>query len=498
VDRKIIVHMGFHKTGSTYVQELLKLNAGRLPEGFVALHQASPHTARLRRACLSFQKARRAGPEAPEAKVQAETIVAECRAILERHAGDAHTVLISDEELAGYMPGRLGARAVYPCLAELCRLLREGFAPHPVQFVFYTREPEGWLKSVYNQAVKQHKVTKRYHRFRQDLIGSPDLAAHAAVIREEFGAEAVSVFSFEEERQIRDRPFGASLFALAGLPEALCRDFEIAGINRNESLHPIARELMRSLNETALTSEQIVTIKDVFLRREMLFSALGRALGDEAALARFCDGTACDVATLYYVNLDIRPERDAHMRAQLAACPWPVERMPGVMLNDDPEALGLQMQPSRSGERGVAGIWLAHRACLEKALETPREGAILLLEDDVRIAPNFWSERLILPTALPDDWEILLFNPKFKLDRKTFVNPMLDDPIRLRGFRHRPSGAHFCVFRDKDVLRKILARMDESRITDVDLFYINRFRTYGFPTGAVRAGGFASDHGGIG
>lgn len=110
----------------------------------------------------------------------------------------------------------------------------------------------------------------------------------------------------------------------------------------------------------------------------------------------------------FYINLDIRPERRARIEKILSPCPWPVERVPGVVLGESPERHGLTMERSRAGMRGVAGIWLAHRRCLEAALSEPSDRKVVILEDDVSIYHLFWKEHLPKLSSPPSDWEIIL------------------------------------------------------------------------------------------
>jgi hypothetical protein len=193
------------------------------------------------------------------------------------------------------------------------------------------------------------------------------------------------------------------------------------------------------------------------------------------------------------------------MCQQLAPCSWPIERVEAVRLDRDPKELGIKVLPRLAGQRGFVGIWLSHRMAIERALKIEREGVIVLLEDDVKIAPKFWTERLNLNENIPIDWEILLISPRHRrnisdknaIGPKWIHNPFAGAPTLLRSKRGQfiTTGAHFVVFRSKAIAGKVLAEMDAcTEIYDVDLFYIHGFRTYGIHNNLVSTEHLGSDH----
>lgn len=213
------------------------------------------------------------------------------------------------------------------------------------------------------------------------------------------------------------------------------------------------------------------------------------------------------VSQLFFINLAMRTDRLAHMRAQLEGCRWPVQRIEAVRLQEDPRNLGYEVVARLEGKRHFVGIWLSHRRALEAALEVEQPGAVILLEDDVSINTDLWSSELSLPAVLNSDWEILLLSPRYRLPRgsanstqtrnKWIKRPFGDQPILLSSARRKYvcSGAHFCVFRDQDVIRRTLTKMDACEaLYDVDLFYITQLKTYGLEDARVATAHYGSDH----
>ena len=206
---------------------------------------------------------------------------------------------------------------------------------------------------------------------------------------------------------------------------------------------------------------------------------------------------------IFYINLDMRPDREKHMRKTLAPCPCPVQRISGIRLNAPPERLGLQMIPRLEGEAGVAGIFLSHLRVLEEAVSAGIKGGIAVLEDDVRIDPAFWRMELseILP---PFDHDILFLSPRYRLKQKDekgnsifvtapFGPGFVDLAEAMKS--HIVTGAHFLIFPSPDAVRKAIVKMKACKeLVDVDLFFILNLRCFGIHLDAVGTAPLGSDH----
>ena len=217
--------------------------------------------------------------------------------------------------------------------------------------------------------------------------------------------------------------------------------------------------------------------------------------------------TTFNVAQVFYINLESRADRREHMCRQLAPCSWPIERVEAVRIDRDPKELGINILPRLAGQRGFVGIWLSHRMAIERALKIERDGVIVILEDDVKISPNFWTERLKLHKDLPSDWEIVLISPRHRrnlsatnapgVGPKWIRDPFAGAPTLLRSKRGQfvTTGAHFVVFRSKAIAGKVLAEMDACpELYDVDLFYLQGFQTYAIHNSLVSTESLGSDH----
>lgn len=221
-------------------------------------------------------------------------------------------------------------------------------------------------------------------------------------------------------------------------------------------------------------------------------------------------GIKIGIDLLLYINLDYREDRRIHMEHQLVECPWPVERLSATRLEVSPEEAGINMHPTLTGKRGVASIWLSHKKALTKFLLNAKTDAFVLLEDDVVIFNEFWSHNSDLLSGLSADWEIVLLTPKYRYRKKIEIPesevgkkyarpPNGRKPVFLPNAakKYIITGAHFCIFRNSDVVKKVLKRMElTEEIYDVDKFYVLNFNSYGVQANHISSGGFGSDHGG--
>lgn len=211
------------------------------------------------------------------------------------------------------------------------------------------------------------------------------------------------------------------------------------------------------------------------------------------------------IAQVTYINLDIRPDRRAHMEKVLRDCPIPPERFAAIRLDDDPATFGLKVRPDLASPRAVASIWKSHVGVLEAFLAGPDDGLLCVIEDDASISGEFWAHLDGIVARLPDDWRVVLISLRFRDRKQMFVDgrphfipcPFGTDPFLL----HRAlsdyfmTGAHLVIFRGKDVVRSILADLNAvQEIIDIDRFFATLPGAYGIAHAGVTAGGFGSDH----
>lgn len=146
--RKIVVHAGFHKTGTSTVQAVLRANRKALmPALAIRLKGQMQELMHATRAYSTYIT-----PDALD-KVSRRFDV-----LLDDLPGmPRRTLLLSAEELSGHMPGR-GTLADYnaaPVLMyQFWQRAQARFPQTPVAFCFATRDPDTWQRSAWAEHVK--------------------------------------------------------------------------------------------------------------------------------------------------------------------------------------------------------------------------------------------------------------------------------------------------------------------------------------------------------
>lgn len=159
IKKRVIIHVGPHKTGSTAIQRWLQENSSFLTrKNAYFLHNAETHRAAK---LLCSQKY-------GEAEVHLASISAHISRL------DAETVILSQEDFAGELPGRTRAKSIYPRIAKNLRTLRRALTHHRTEFLFFERAPLDWLKSCYHQHLVHRTSFYDFTTFCEFLGGQPD------------------------------------------------------------------------------------------------------------------------------------------------------------------------------------------------------------------------------------------------------------------------------------------------------------------------------------
>lgn len=206
--RRIVVHAGFRKTGSTSVQDWLSMNASALPSGFLA----SPRddlTRPFRKAANDFVK-----------HGNRRRLRRACEDLRNAVAGiDAEVLLISDENLIGRSMVSDDGRTIFALASEILREMERAFGAAPLEFVFYTRDKDRWLRSAWAQGVKRAGVAVDFPAWKADLP-TFEWEGEIAKIRDALRSP-VRVYAMEEDLAHSPAVVGRSLFVHAGLPDHL-------------------------------------------------------------------------------------------------------------------------------------------------------------------------------------------------------------------------------------------------------------------------------------
>lgn len=169
--RAIILHAGFHKTGTSTVQHTLRANRALLKPYLVfrlkpamkdLLHAARGYS--TWRDPLTLWKAER----------RFEALLRSLPAMPNR------VLCLSAEELSGHMPGRgdLADYSAAPILAaRYAAICRATFPDAALQFCFGTRDADTWLRSAWAEHVKSSSITLDAASFAARYAQAADLTA---------------------------------------------------------------------------------------------------------------------------------------------------------------------------------------------------------------------------------------------------------------------------------------------------------------------------------
>ncbi len=216
---RVIVHAGYHKSGTTSLQDFLRDN-----KALLAPHLRFYGKADFRRAgCDARVYAQRPFPWR----------LARFRHSLRRFLEglpEGGTIVLSRETFSGGMPGhrRLGGALMTSYFGPALKLarvivseLRRRFGPQ-VEIVFFytTREREAWIRSVHGHLLRSIRLTDDLGTFRARFPALMGPAEEARRMRAALTPVPVVTAALEEWADHPEGPAGA-LMDLVGVPESV-------------------------------------------------------------------------------------------------------------------------------------------------------------------------------------------------------------------------------------------------------------------------------------
>lgn len=251
----MLFHMGFQKTGTTSIQSLLNENAADLSG--IDIRAYGKATRDLREAGKSWC-------HSPSAAARQSIVSAVARYRDSLIASGRHACIVSDENILGR--GEHGAHgyvltwgeAILPIIAEAAKGVRP-------MFVFYTRSPEAWLRSLYNQLVKRARETATYEEWRRSLPYTVDWQVWHT--RLQAATDAKVVFVSMEEELASDGWLGRTLLDKAGIPRETSASLRRPAL-RNPSLSERGLAIMRYVNRLPVPDKFVLRFSEALERRE--------------------------------------------------------------------------------------------------------------------------------------------------------------------------------------------------------------------------------------
>lgn len=254
---RILLHPGFHKTGTSSLQR-----------GAAELQRAlRPHLRLIFTHDLldATRMAKRFSAYGDQADLRrfAEAFTA---AIRQANPNDPRALMITSEDLCGYIPGNHGVTtyaAAAPLMNVATAVLGAHFGPDAaVSVVFTTRTPRNWQRSVWWQNLRALRLTEDFETYRTRLADAACLGSIVDTVAGRIGHRATVIDAPIEECGTDPLgPLGVTLDHL-GVP----RD-GLAPLPAHNVQPDGAAEELLALNRSALSDADLSEAKRKVLKR---------------------------------------------------------------------------------------------------------------------------------------------------------------------------------------------------------------------------------------
>lgn len=258
---KIILHAGFHKTGTSSLQKTLRVNRRALaPDIRIILRPGMKALCEAARGWSATQDVLDLGLVKYEAALLGEAI----------GKVPAPIIIMSSEDLAGHMPGRKGVKTygAAPRLMQSIALgLRTAMPDAELQFFFTTRQKETWLASCYAQHLSASRMRLSTKDYVRKFAKSAALDAQVDAIAAAMPDHKVTRAALED---CADRPLGPAdaLLDVVGFDEKKREKLRASPL---EKVAPDAelRAALLALNQSTLGDDELRAAKHTLLKRDI-------------------------------------------------------------------------------------------------------------------------------------------------------------------------------------------------------------------------------------
>lgn len=244
----MILHPGFHKTGTSSLQACLAANRAALaPHAQIVLLDALERPVRYAtRFATGGDPLDLAGFSAAFAEV--------CATVT-----GADTVVISCEGLSGRTPGKKGIvdyGAAVPLAQAMAAGVRTVFGGKArLTFLYTTREAQGWLSSAWRHNLSGYRVTEDFDTFSARCAEAADFAAITGQVAQTVQRAEVIQVALES---VQTAPLGPAeaVLALLDLPGAARAGLVNPGVRNVGSPAELSAALL-ALNRSDLSDEEV-------------------------------------------------------------------------------------------------------------------------------------------------------------------------------------------------------------------------------------------------
>lgn len=263
--RKLVVHAGAHKTGSTFIQNTMKNNIKLLGRSGVGYFGGEDARLNFTRDIVYPAAGIR---ETSESRGE---LIRKAKDLIEKKAGSSSSLFLSNENIPGYCDLTLNEGFIYPKADKAFEFINELNGNWDVKFIFFVRDYSDFIESTYVQKVKEgfcytfEEYKKKCHPERFSWLDS------AKAARSVFGKDNVLLVKYENFRDGQNKVLSDILSLLLDTPIELNVDY---GKTVNPSYSSVALELARLANAVISQSD----LKDYrnFLTKRFPISDYGK------------------------------------------------------------------------------------------------------------------------------------------------------------------------------------------------------------------------------
>ncbi|AXI45022.1 hypothetical protein C1J03_02620 [Sulfitobacter sp. SK012] len=256
--RRIIIHPGFHKTGTTGLQETLRANRHILrPDIRLVLRPGMEALCDMAR---NYSETRE--------DFDLDLVKYEATALAESLASEtAQTIVITSRDISGHMPGRRGLHG-YGAVPKLMQAIASAFlATLPrdeLLFFITTRQPDAWLHRSYDQHLRNSRLPLDLRDYMRRFKTAADFPAAITKIDEALPRYRVTSAAIEDHAK---RPLGLAdaILDLAGVPDSRRAELEIKQTQSPKTAARMRAKLLE-LNRSDLPAAALREAKQSLLR----------------------------------------------------------------------------------------------------------------------------------------------------------------------------------------------------------------------------------------
>jgi hypothetical protein len=201
--RRVLLHLGFHKTGTTSAQGFLRQNAPVIRKHYIFLGPGRTRPMGLTRAALAFTDN---GTDAERRAFQSQL----SHSLKQLSFGQARGLIISDENIGGRRPDQDLDYAYkhLPQVLEACiDPIKHHFAPEDCDIAVYlsTRDPQAWARSLWGHAVAKTHLSEAQDAFVTRATSVLSLNERVSAVRARLNGIPVRSERLED---LAPQPFG--------------------------------------------------------------------------------------------------------------------------------------------------------------------------------------------------------------------------------------------------------------------------------------------------